>query len=361
MKSGIRRYSATYISGIILSTIYTIPTLISLIITPTLILLSYITRTNRVLFLLITHTLCIIIGNSSVNIELKDSLPDKVLTGYLNTTSQIKESIINNLATHIKSPQELSTIAAIALGEKNLMDKSLKEAYSKGGAMHILALSGLHVGIIFFIVTTTLSILTILPKGKLISKVASVTIIFTYAALTGCSPSVLRASLMIFTYKIAELSFRDVEKWDCIAISALLICIISPSDLFSIGFQLSFAAVAGITLLYPTCRAAWSIGERYIFAPQSVIKRGVKRVWDTLCISICCQITTLPFVLFYFGTSPNYYLISNIIAIPLATSILYLLPIAMLLSKVPLLGDSVYQLLEYLTLLMNNCIKEISI
>lgn len=361
MKSGVRRYTATYILGIISTCVCTIPPVVSIIATPPLICISYITRSNRVLFLTITHILFMVLGNSSVNFELKNALPDKITTVYHSSTTLIKDGIINNFATHIDSQQELSTIAAILLGEKELMESSLKEAYSKAGAMHILALSGLHVGIIFLIVTSMFSPFTYLPKGKTVVKVVSVIIIFSYAILTGCSPSVLRASLMIFTYKIAEISFREVGKWDCIAISALFICIISPQDLFSVGFQLSFAAVIGITLLYPTCKAAWYLGEQYLQTSPHILRIGLKRLWETLSISICCQITTLPFVLFYFGTSANYYLISNIIAIPLATAILYLLPLAILLSGIPILGESTYQLLEYLTLIMNNSIKDISI
>lgn len=359
MDRGVITYTIAYIAGILSAALLPVNPIISIILTPALIFISHQTKRRTIKFLITTHLAVLLLGNTSEGLGLKEIIPDKFSHTYNSITENIKESLTKRFATYITTDEELSVITALTLGEKRDMDKSLKRAYSSAGAMHILALSGLHIGIIFLIITKLLFPISLLPRGKTLVKIISVIVIFLYAIITGCSPSVLRASLMIFLYKIAQISYRDIDKWSCIALAALVICIISPTDIYSAGFQLSFAAVIGIGLFYPSCKDAWNWLSNYI--KNSAAKRGLKFIWETLSISICCQITTLPIVLYYFGFASQFYLITNIAAIPIATGILYLVVPTLFFSDLPMIGEGFSYLLNALVYCLNLWVKFISV
>ena len=172
--------------------------------------------------------------------------------------------------------------------------------------------------------------------------------------LSGCSPSVVRAATMIFIYKIAAGSFRHIGRIDAIALAALVCCIISPLQITSIGFQLSYSAVMGIALLFPVCKDACTqicAGKRWASGFSGTV---IRWLWNTISLSVCCQIATLPFSLYYFGKSAPYFLLSNLIAVPLATAILYTLTATLILHPVPIAGDTAIYILKMLLSFLNS-------
>lgn len=362
MDRGAITYSAAYLAGISAALFLKFPLPATLVLIPLFLAISYTTRKKAAVFLIATHSALFIAGAGAAGMAAEaGELPQgRIASAISCKCSELRESATRHLAAIVPGEEEHATLCALAIGEKRLMDRKLKEDYSRAGAMHVLALSGLHIGIVFAIIYKLLSFLCLIPWGNAIRNILAMLFIFSYALFTGGSPSVVRAAFMILIYKIAGMSFRQVGKWDSIALSAMIIGIISPLQIKSIGFQLSYAAVIGIAVLYPTCRAAYrqfatccpGIGKMALWAGG--------KIWDSISISVCCQITTLPFVMYYFGSSPDWFLLANIVAVPAASIILYLAVVAVATQWIPFAGELSAEALAFTIRLLNTSISYIS-
>lgn len=205
---------------------------------------------------------------------------------------------------------EKAVLVALSLGDKTQLDVELKRSYAVSGAIHVLAVSGLHVGIIFLLVT---QLMRYLPNQKLFRWLRAFVVlvsIWSFAFLTGLSPSVKRASFMFSFIVLAKAMNRNSTVLNSVAGSALILLLINPALLFEVGFQLSYAAVVGIILIYPVMYS-W-IKSRYAI---------VNKIWSLMSISIAATLSTLPFTLFYFHQFPNWFLLTNLLVIPLTFAI----------------------------------------
>jgi competence protein ComEC len=199
----------------------------------------------------------------------------------------------------------LEVARAMVLGEKRTLDSKTRDLFVKSGAMHVLAVSGLHVGIVYLLLSLLL--------GK--SRAATVIIIlliWCYAALTGFSPSVQRAALMFSIIAFGSAGRFSHNMWNTLGAAAFILLTLKPLLLFQAGFQLSFAAVAGIMHGYQPVSQLFKFRSKIL-----------KWVWSLTAVSICAQISTLPFVLYHFGSLPVYALVSNLFVVPAATGILF--------------------------------------
>ncbi len=265
----------------------------------------------------------------------------------------VQEFLNEKASSFISDPQDRAVLTALTSGNKSLLSRETKSAYSKSGAMHILALSGLHIGIIYTILST---LLFFLDKNILCRQIKihiCTAALFLYAAATGFSASVLRASIMITTWKIISLSNRKSGRWDAVLLSATIILLINPAQLLEIGFQLSYAAVAGIIAIFPYIKNASSVWSGYKFA------RYLNPVWNLMAISVACQIATAPLTLYYFTSLPQFFLLTNLIAIPFVSIVLYSFAVTCLTDNIPFLGDCSETLLKYALWVMNYIIKYI--
>jgi competence protein ComEC len=203
-------------------------------------------------------------------------------------------------------------VKAIFLGYKNDLSNEVKEIFSMTGAAHILAVSGLHVAIIFSII---LFITGPPEKGKFIIRLFKCTlilcIIWLYACVTGLSPSVIRASVMLSIYSIGRSIDRKGSAWNVIGIAIFVMVISNPLMVLQIGFQFSFAAVAGILLLYQPIQACL----------QTQIK-PIRKIWQMTSVTISAQLFILPLSIYYFHQFPLTFIASSLIAIPLGIFIL---------------------------------------
>ncbi|MEL7145099.1 MAG: ComEC/Rec2 family competence protein, partial [Bacteroidota bacterium] len=197
------------------------------------------------------------------------------------------------------------------LGIKDDLDKELKSAYSAAGAMHVLAVSGLHVGIIQLLLSWVLGFLKKRKKGKLAFVILSLLALWFYAFVTGLSPSVLRATTMFSIILIGQQAIRNHNIYNSLAVSAFLILLYSPMMIRDVGFQLSYIAVFGIVSLQPRISA--------ILNPENYL---LKKTWDITCVSLAAQMATLPISIYYFHQFPSYFLLSNLLVIPSAFIIL---------------------------------------
>ena len=206
--------------------------------------------------------------------------------------------------------QHHAIISAMLLGDKSTLDTTTRQTYSASGASHVLAISGLHIGIIFGLLTIGLG--NIIPNGRRkISLAIALTSIWAYIFMIGMPASGIRAATMISIYTCAKLSNRRPLNLQILNVAAFLMLVASPSYLFDVGFQMSFLAVLFIILLQPHI--------------QNLItqKRG-KWLWSMIAMSVAAQIGTIPIVAHYFGYISCYSILSSLIAIPAATLSLYM-------------------------------------
>lgn len=203
-------------------------------------------------------------------------------------------------------------VAAMALGEKSTVDKGLKDTYSQVGASHVLALSGLHLMIIY----TFITLFTGRRRIRAASQVLIVLAIWAFAFLVGLSPSVTRAATMISLYALLSLGYRVRMSVNILAFVALVMLIVSPLSLYDLGFQLSFLGVLGILLFQPLLESLF---------PQSVPRRWwVRLPWAVVTVSTAAQIATAPLVAYQFGRFATWFLLSNFVAVTLMQLVLYL-------------------------------------
>lgn len=228
-----------------------------------------------------------------------------------------------------------AVVAAMSLGDKSQLTKNLRETYALTGASHILALSGLHLGIIY----TLLSLLLNRRRWQVASQVVIIVCIWLFVFLVGMPASVVRSAVMLTVYALLSLGHRDKMSVNTLAFAAIVMLLFNPMALFDLGFQLSFMAVLAILLFYPLFERVWS---------QSFYlnHRAFKWVWAMLAVSCAAQIGVAPLIAYYFGRFSNYFLLTNLVVIPAATLILYL-------SLVVLLIPSLAYLLIYTVDILN--------
>ena len=215
--------------------------------------------------------------------------------------------------------KELGILSALTLGYREELDKDVQQSFSASGAMHVLAVSGLHTGIVWGIFIWLLTLggwrkPLYEEKGKrwLLGGILLV-LLWIYAFITGLSPSVMRSALMLSFWELTYLMGRHTSQWNPILAAAVIILLINPLALWSVSFQLSFAAVMGIMVI-----AQWLHRHTKLRSEWS------KYIGGLLMVSIGAQLATMPLTLYYFGQTSNYFALTNLIIIPMAFVVLLL-------------------------------------
>lgn len=196
--------------------------------------------------------------------------------------------------------------SALTFGYKNDLNTFVKNIFSRTGAMHVLAVSGLHVGIIFLIVNSIISLLKIPFRYDWLGHFFILLIIWSYALITGLSPSILRATTMMSFFIIARVFNKHTSIYNVLFSSVFFLLFVNPFLIIDVGFQLSILAVFGILFFYPKIYNLITV-KHYIF----------KKIWAISSVSLAAQLTTFPISIFYFHQFPNLFLLSNIFVIPL--------------------------------------------
>jgi competence protein ComEC len=249
------------------------------------------------------------------------------------------------LKTYVKGEREQATASALVLGVTDGLDPDLLQAYASTGAMHVLAVSGLHVSIIYWIILLLGKPVEKLKSGKAILAVISVVLLWIYAFVTGWSPSVLRA-VMMFTFVAMSRPWKQSTNiYNTMAASAFCLLIYDPFFLMSVGFQLSYIAVFGIVFIHPHLYLLWE--------PK---RRLWDEIWKVVSVSIAAQIATVPISLYYFHQFPNYFLVANLLVIP-ASFVVLVVGLAVLPAAfVPTIASAVGFVLEWVIYLMNSIV-----
>ena len=228
--------------------------------------------------------------------------------------SQLRERIIKQYKKAGISGDNLAVLSALTVGNKDFLTAQIKQSFSSTGAMHVLAVSGLHVGIIYLILGFSLFFLE--KRFNWLRIIIILGSLWFYAFLTNLPPSIVRASIMFSFIVIGKAINRDSNIYNTIAASAFFILVISPYNVLSIGFWLSYSAVLGIVYFYP-------IFYKKIYFGKSFFGKILDKIWALICVSIAAQIATFPVALFFFHQFPNWFILTNLFVIPVVTIIMF--------------------------------------
>jgi competence protein ComEC len=245
----------------------------------------------------------------SVSFELLNENKGNPLKTY---AFRARKKMVDLIEKYIHSHEEIAVASALLLGKKDYLDPELTRAYASAGAMHVLAVSGLHVGIIFIILKTLFFFLENKRKLKLFRGVILILGIWAYAFISGLSPSVVRAATMFSFVAFADIVNKKTNIYNTLCLSAFAILLYNPFMLMEVGMQLSYLAVFGIVYIQPKLYALLKAGSWL----------GDK-IWAITTVSVAAQIATAPLGFLYFHQFPNYFLVSNLLVIPAAFVVLY--------------------------------------
>jgi competence protein ComEC len=261
------------------------------------------------------------------------------ITDYAET---IREALNKRLQKLPFKPIELAFIKALLLGQRQDITADVYEDYAKAGAVHILAISGLHIGILLLILQFIMKPLLYFRHGKFVRLLLILCVLWSFAIIAGLSPSVVRAVMMFSLFAIVRGLKRTSNSLNYLAVSAFILLLIHPRFCFDVGFQLSYAAVASIIIVKPVLDKWWRIkhwiGNWFL---------------DLLKVSIAAQIGVLPLSLYYFHQFPGLFFVTNMVVIPCLIVILGLGILMLVLIGIHQPPDLLIQILSWFIQLMN--------
>ncbi|MBC2844445.1 ComEC/Rec2 family competence protein [Winogradskyella flava] len=226
-------------------------------------------------------------------------------TSAYGYADQLRKTINERLISAGFKDDVLSIMNALLLGQRQTIDTTIYNNYVNSGTIHILAVSGLHVGIILWMLNFLFRPLLHLKYGNYIRPIVLVAILWSFAVIAGLSPSVTRAVTMFSIISIAMHLKRPANIYNTLAISAFLILLFKPTYLFAVGFQMSYLAVLGIVSIQPILYKFWK--------PKYLIP---DKLWQIFTVTLAAQIGVVPISLFYFHQFPGLFFISNLVVIP---------------------------------------------
>ncbi len=264
---------------------------------------------------------------------------DNLYTKAAQLRSKITQSLVENDFRN----NHVNLLQALILGQKQELSKDIYANFTEAGVVHVLAVSGLHVGIILYLLYALLWPLSRFRKGKIIRMFIAIILLWLYAALVGFSPSVLRAVTMFSFLGLGLVSNRKVFSLNMLALSAMVLLLAEPYFIFSVGFQLSYAAVFMIVCFQPK-----------VYGLLNPKNKVINYFWGIFSVTFTAQIGVLPLSLFYFHQLPGLFFISNLLIVPFLGILLALGILSIFLSLVGILPTFVKLSLETgLDLLLN--------
>ncbi len=259
---------------------------------------------------------------------------------------RLRQWLVERLSEHLTGKDGKAVVAAMALGERSYVEKTLRDDYAVSGASHVLALSGLHLGLLYAFLSLLLA-----GRRRFLSEVVLLSAVWAYVVMVGMSASVMRAALMLTLYGLLRLGGRTSASLNALALAATVLLVVDPLLLFDIGFELSFASVAAIVLFY---------NPLYGLLPACLRSLPVVR-WMVamMVVSLCAQLATTPLVAYWFGRVSCYGLLTNMVVVPLAYVILVLSLIMAATLWLPMVCSGVGQVLSAVVSVQNKVVGAI--
>lgn len=273
-------------------------------------------------------------------------LPQRAQKGFKTFLYNTRTGIIATLRQYINGPQERGLAEALLIGYKDDLDKTLVQAYVNTGVVHVIAISGLHLGIIYFLL---LFVTRPLKRGQLSWLRIGLVIIslWLFALLAGAQASVVRSAVMFTAIALGGLLNRKANIYNTLALSALLLLLYNPFWLWDAGFQLSYAAVLSIVIFFKPI-------YNWIYFKNKIIDA----IWKLMAVTLAAQLLTLPVSLYHFHQFPLLFFITNLVAVPLSSVILIGEIILCAVSFLPPVASFIGSLLQSLIRLMNGVIQQ---
>ncbi len=263
------------------------------------------------------------------------------------TLFRTRDLIIATLRRYLPKDKDIAGIAeALLIGYKEDLDRDLVQTYTNTGVVHIIAISGLHLGLLYVTLSWLLNNVSFVKKKKLLHALLTLAFLWFFALLTGASASVLRSAVMFTCIVIGQHYFKQASIYNSLAASAVLLLCFDPYFLWDVGFQLSYLAIYGIAWLQKPIYHLWYIKHKW-----------ADKIWKMAAVSIAAQVITTPVCLYYFHQFPNYFLITNLVAVPLSTFILFAEIILLAVSWWQLAAIYIGKITGWLVWLMNAAIS----
>jgi competence protein ComEC len=258
-----------------------------------------------------------------------------------------REYVLSVLRSRVQAAKdELGIAEALLIGYTNDLDKDLVQAYSNTGVVHVIAISGMHLGLIYIMLLWLFAKIPGLKKSKWLQAILVLACLWIFSLLTGGSASVIRSAVMFTFITLGKTIFdRQSSIFSSLAASAFVMLCYNPYYLWDVGFQLSYLAVTGIVVF-----------QKPIYNCIYIKNKWMDKLWQLMAVSTAAQLLTFPVCIYYFHQFPNLFLITNIIAVPLSAIILYAEIVLVAFSWIPVMGEWLGKLVAGLVWIMNKAI-----
>lgn len=267
------------------------------------------------------------------------------LSMWLNT---IKAYVLSVLKTHIDGKEESGVAEALLVGYRNDLDKDLVQAYSNTGVVHIIAISGLHLALIYGIMIWLLHPLKKTRGGVILSSLIIIVVLWMFALIAGAAPSIVRSAVMFSLIIVGQLLNRKGSIYNVLAGAAFVMLCYDPFYLWDVGFQLSFTAVLSIVLFMQPVYRWFYIRNKFLDG-----------LWKLTAVTLSAQVLTFPIIIYYFHQFPLMFVLSNFVAVPLSALILKLELLLVAFSFSENICHYIGFLLHYLLWFLNSFIRSI--
>lgn len=259
---------------------------------------------------------------------------------------EVRNWCAHRLSRYVAGSNELAIAQALVLGITDYIDGGLMQAYASSGTIHVLAVSGLHVGILYLVLLVLLKPVKRFDRSRWIETSTCMVVLWLYAFVAGLSPSVLRAVTMFSCIALGKVARKQNNILNTLAISACILVLYDPLIIHAVGFQLSYAAVLGIVLFVP-------LQEDAIQTTSWIMDR----IWSATSVTIAAQLLTAPLAMLYFHQFPVYFLFSNLLVLPLSFIALIAGLALVVLSGIPFMGNALGALLALVLSVMNVIVR----
>ena len=274
-------------------------------------------------------------------------LSGKQVSHFKQFIFDAREKILAILRKHIPDDKDALGIAeALLIGYTNDLDKDLVQAYSNTGVVHVIAISGMHLALIYLLLSALFQKLPFIKRSTTAQVFLVLSCLWIFSFITGASASVLRAAVMFSFIALGKNYFRSASVFNSLAASAFVLLVYNPYFLWDVGFQLSYLAVMGILLIQQPLYRFFYFKNKWI-----------DKIWQLASVTLAAQVLTFPVCIYYFHQFPALFLVANLLIVPLSSLILYVEIGLLAFSWIPFLGNFSGTITAWLIGLMNAFIR----